>query len=84
MSLEVRYAARVGRNKKHNEGEAGKEGAEAAVHMSVSCSLSIWASVAGSSAGSSKLGLLSNYLYMFHPPSLLPHPSFNHTENFLN
>lgn len=30
--------------------KAGKERAEAAVHMSGSCSLSIWASVAGPSA----------------------------------
>lgn len=61
-----------------------RERAEAAVLMSVSRLLSIWASGAGSSAGSSKLGLLSNYLCMFHPLSLLPHPSFNHAENFLN
>lgn len=84
MSLEVRDTARVGRNQKHNEGEGGKERAEAAVPVSVSRSLSIWASTAGSSAGSSKFSLLSNHLYTFHPPSLLPHPSFNHAENFLN
>lgn len=70
MSLEVRYTARVGRNKKDNEGEARMAGPR---QLSVRASSLGPSIVAALSAPSS--GLLSNYSYMFHPLHLLPHPS---------
>lgn len=81
-SLEVECVARVGRNKKNNEGE---------VKDSLSQLPTFASSYLGSPFGLRRqissaaiLSLLSNCLYVVPPLSLLLHSSFSDAQHFLN